>query len=252
MALLSSVILVSAGADVLRTTQLNRPFLDLCLGFNARGAPVRLSLPREPAPQYLGVREPVGALGSNSYDIAQTLLYECERIHAQGLFADFENALPGIPALCSALDEVFHQKGYPLFVPVSRAQDCRYAVLTLETAISGGSLTGLMQQAMQSYGKARVAALLHPVCADFCLPSGSPEGNPLTVPERLALQEQYHAQVFFSRELCAKYFTYMDAQQRGHFVLFDDDATIENKFICLARTGVPYLFALFPDVAHLL
>ena len=79
-----------------------------------------------------------------------------------------------------------------------------------------------------------------------------PDGMTLTPEAREALRERTHAQVFFSKELCAKYFTYMDEETRGHFVLFDDESTLEEKAMLLTRLGVHRLFALWPDVRHIL
>ena len=63
---------------------------------------------------------------------------------------------------------------------------------------------------------------------------------------------QTGAQPFFSRELCAKYFTYMNADGQAHFVLYDDDSTLAAKLAQLAGCGVQNVFALFPDAAGLL
>lgn len=41
--------------------------------------------------------------------------------------------------------------------------------------------------------------------------------------------EQLHPSVFFSHELCARYFTYMSRESGAHFVLFDDRDTLRKK-----------------------
>ena len=76
---------------------------------------------------------------------------------------------------------------------------------------------------------------------------------------RLPERENAHAgrartgsQTFFSRELCAKYFTYTDSENRAHFVLYDDPSTLEAKLAQLAGCGVQTVFALFPDAEMLL
>ena len=110
----------------------------------------------------------------------------------------------------------------------------------------------MIEGLQQRHGADRIAALLRPVSADFSLPSASPDGMTLTPEAREALRERTHAQVFFSKELCAKYFTYMDEETRGHFVLFDDESTLEEKAMLLTQLGVRRLFALWPDVRHIL
>ena len=254
MELLSSVILTCAGADTARASGCGHAVLDLCLGLNEQGSPIRFSLPPPlQKPRFLGLRDVGHAADSaNPAQVADALVYECSHSGAQGLFADLETDGRGVRQLASALDAAFFHAKLLLFFPAARAREAQHAVLTYETAVSGGSLRGLFQQAITEYGKDRVAALLRPVCADFQLPSSTAEGSPLTQEARRALQQARQAQAFFSHELCAKYFTYMDEEKQGHFVLFDDDSTIENKLSCLSRAEVPYLFALYPEVAHLL
>ena len=102
------------------------------------------------------------------------------------------------------------------------------------------------------YSAARIAAFLQPVSQDFTLPSPTPNGISLSAAARAALLAQTGAQPFFSRELCAKYFTYMNADGQAHFVLYDDDSTLAAKLAQLAGCGVQNVFALFPDAAGLL
>ena len=93
---------------------------------------------------------------------------------------------------------------------------------------------------------------MQPVSQDFTLPSTTPNGKTLTKTERETLLAHTGAQAFFSRELCAKYFTYTDTDGRAHFVLFDDASTLEAKLAQLTGCGVQTVFALFPDAAELL
>ncbi len=252
MALPSSVILVCAGADVGRAAASGHPLLDLCLGITARGALSRL---RQSVVDdcYLGLRDfPANTPSVNPALFIKDLLYVWSGTNARGVFADFENSSAACRALCTALDEALYEQGVPFFVPAARAPDTKYAVLTVETAVSGGSLAEMIQSLQQRHGAHRIAALLRPVSADFSLPSASPDGMTLSHEAREALRERTQAQVFFSKELCAKYFTYMDEETRGHFVLFDDESTLEEKAALLTRLGVRHLFALWPDVRHIL
>ena len=93
---------------------------------------------------------------------------------------------------------------------------------------------------------------VQPVSQDFTLPAASPNGKTLTPTERENLLARTGSQTFFSRELCAKYFTYTDSDGRAHFVLYDDASTLEAKLAQLAGCGVQTVFALFPDAAGLL
>lgn len=253
MALPSSVILVCAGADIGRAAGHGHPLLDLCFGVTARGALGRLQWSAVEADNYIGIRDcPAGLADINAAAFAADLVYEIKKLNARGVFADFENSSDASRALCAALDDALWNEGLPLFVPAVRGDDTQHAILTVETAVSGGSLRGMIEELQKKYGADRIAALLRPVSADFSLPSASPDGMSLAPDERAALRERTQAQVFFSKELCAKYFTYMDADSHGHFVLFDDETTLEEKVGQLTGLGVPYLFALYPDVRSML
>lgn len=253
MALPSSVILVCAGADIGRAAGCGHPLLDLCLGVTARGSLGRLQFSAAPADNYIGIRDfPTGLSTVNEKLFIEDLLYAARQMHARGVFADFENNSIACRRLCAAMDEALYAEKLPFFVPAVRGEDTKHAYLTVETAVSGGSLSGMIADLQQKHGKHRIAALLRPVSADFSLPSASPDGMILTPEARSALRERTNAQVFFSKELCAKYFTYMDEDTRGHFVLFDDESTIEEKIEQLSKLHIRHLFALYPDVKSML
>lgn len=251
MALSASVILVCVGADTIRASAHGHPLLDLCYTVDTHGTLTRVKIARAQNVQFVGLRDLIDVPIPTEHLISQ-LLYELKRLKARGLFADLENNAPEARLFCTALDQALHTQGIPLFVPISRADDTQHAILTVETAISGGSLTERMEQLQQQYGKDRIAALLRPVSADFTLPATSPDGVSLTQEARERLRAQHDAQVFFSKELCAKYFTYMDEDAHGHFVLFDDASTLEDKMRQLSHQGIRYFFALYPDISNLL
>ena len=154
--------------------------------------------------------------------------------------------------LLAAFDEALYDADIPLYVPLECGRTLSHAILTVSTAISGGSLTEYISSLQGIYSAARIAAFLQPVSQDFTLPSPTPNGISLSAAARAALLAQTGAQPFFSRELCAKYFTYMNADGQAHFVLYDDDSTLAAKLAQLAGCGVQNVFALFPDAAGLL
>ena len=166
--------------------------------------------------------------------------------------ADFEHDTPLNRRLLAAFDEALYDADIPLYVPLECGRTLSHAILTVSTAISGGSLTEYISSLQGIYSAARIAAFLQPVSQDFTLPSPTPNGISLSSAARAALLAQTGAQPFFSRELCAKYFTYMNADGQAHFVLYDDDSTLAAKLAQLAGCGVQNVFALFPDAAGLL
>ena len=68
-------------------------------------------------------------------------------------------------------------------------------------------------------------------------------------------QEQLHRlmaerspSIFFSRELCARYFTYMSRDSGAHFVLFDDDQTLVKKVEVARSVGISTVLGAWADL----
>lgn len=248
-----NLILVCAGRDAAYAAKHGIPVLHLCLGITADGALQRLQLSTAPTHCLLGLCDLPHSLSTcNTERLAADLVYEAKRTGAPGVFADFEHDTPCGRSLLSAFDRALHEAEIPFYVPLSAGRALTHAILTVPTAISGGSLTDHFSSLQGIYGAARVAAFLQPVSQNFSVPSSSPNGKVLTTEEREALLAHTGSQTFFSRELCAKYFTYTDDDGHAHFVLFDDASTLEAKLAHLSGCGVQTVFALFPDAAALL
>jgi hypothetical protein len=115
--------------------------------------------------------------------------------------------------------------------------------ILIGSAVSGGSLRELLEEAASACGTERLVLGLERIAMDFPLPCPSGIGTPLTRAELESLRRG--AAVFFSEPLCAKYFVC----RRGgkpHFILFDDDETLRRKQ-ALARTlGIGDCFLLYP------
>lgn len=244
------MILVCAGADSKRAQASGLPVLHLGLGLRPDGSLYRLMLSATQNPGcYLGVCD----RGMTRFcpAVCDQLLTEAERVGAAGLVVDCERSTPPIQALMQALDEVCSHKGVPLFVPLSQAKVVSRASLIVDTALSGGSLWERFGALVEQY-PGRITADLRPISRDFLLPAPDSDGVPLEPQAREALRRRAGSQAFFSRELCARYFTYMDEAGNGHFVLFDDDDTLREKCGCLESLGVAPIFARYPDVCALL
>ena len=74
-------------------------------------------------------------------------------------------------------------------------------------------------------------------------------GQPLTREELAQKRRQMNPSVFFSGELCARYFTYMNREGGAHFVLFDDGDTLRRKMEVARRAGIHTFLAAWPEVA---
>ena len=61
--------------------------------------------------------------------------------------------------------------------------------------------------------------------------------------------EQLHPSVFFSHELCARYFTYMSRESGAHFVLYDDPSTLAKKLQVARSLDIRTVLAAWPEIA---
>jgi hypothetical protein len=85
---------------------------------------------------------------------------------------------------------------------------------------------------------------------DFPLPCPDGSGQPLDRAAFAALRRRHPSPVFFSPELCARYFTYSDGES-AHFVLFDDARTLRRKLRLAREAGIDDAFFMYPEVADL-
>lgn len=250
--MIQDLFIAAAGADARRVRESGRPCLSLCCGIGQNGRLSWRELPPSMKGDCLGICSlnyqdwPVDAEG-----IAADVLFEVERRGCAGVLADFETPSSGILAMVKALDTSLSAHNIPFFIPPALGMETQNAYVVIDTALSGGSLSELIEENQKKFGENRIAAQLLQVSNDFTLPSLNTDGVPISKEERENLLNGYHASVFYSRELCAKYFTYMDEKGQGHFVLFDDNTTLEKKLSMLENLGIQYKFMLYPDAEAL-
>ena len=63
------------------------------------------------------------------------------------------------------------------------------------------------------------------------------------------LMKRLSPAVFFSGDLCARYFTYMSRDNGAHFVLFDDGDTLRRKVEVARQLGVHTFLAPWAEAA---
>ena len=63
------------------------------------------------------------------------------------------------------------------------------------------------------------------------------------------LMEREHPAVFFSQDLCARYFTYMSRENGAHFVLFDDGDTLRRKLDVARQLNIHTFLAPWAEVS---
>ena len=170
--------------------------------------------------------------------LCQEIMRECQARGFSGAIMDFENSLPPMEQTASQLDEQFSRRGWSLYVTEGYAPSAPHARVMIPSALSGGSLQRRLEEALERFGESRTALALEKVAEDFFLPSPTGSGQPLTEQELEALKQRLSPSIFFSGDLCARYFTYMSRENGAHFVLFDDSDTLRRKVEVGRKLGV--------------
>lgn len=152
-------------------------------------------------------------------------------------------------AAMTALESLCRRYVRTLYVPERCGGQMPDARVVVSTALSGGTLRRRLEEVCRRFGPRRIALDLACVRADFSLPAPYGDGTALTTRQLAALREQ--RPVFFSPELCARYFTYGQGGMT-HFVLFDDADTLRRKMALAAELGIQTGFLTLPEAAEAL
>lgn len=177
---------------------------------------------------------------------------ECGNRGYGGVLADFEQPeTPDRAAFLTALSRVLARNGKWLFVPENYGPQITQASVLICTALSGGNLRQRLEESIRRFGRGRVALDLQRLRMSFPLPCPSGEGEPLSGQELTALLEKKQQSVFYSSDLCAKYFTDTDSSG-SRFVLFDDADTLRRKLHLGQELGIAATFLMYPEVEDLL
>ena len=182
--------------------------------------------------------------------LAAAALRECGRRGYGGVLLDFEQPpAPDRLAFAQALAKRLAPR--PLYVPEGYAS-VPGAVSLVCTALSGGSFVQYLRETAAARGGPGTLALdVQRLRMDFPLPARSGEGSPLSQQEFQALMDRESPAVFFSQDLCARYFTYT-RDGETHFVLFDDAETLQQKLRAGSAMGFSAAFLMYPEVRDLL
>ena len=181
-------------------------------------------------------------------DLRDAVLRECGRRGYAGALLDFEEPpRRDRTAFVTALAPALSASRRTLYLPESYASAAPGAVVLLCTAVSGSFSQYLQEAVAQAGGAGRLALDVQRLRMDFRLPARSGEGEPLTGEALAELMERESPAVFFSQDLCARYFTY-SRDGEAHFVLFDDADTLNQKLRLGAGMGFHAAFLMWPEV----
>ena len=184
--------------------------------------------------------------------LCQEVWRECVSRGFSGAAADFEQPVSeDRAAFLLSLSRLFARGGRQLYVPEAYGPKLPLARVLICTALSGGNLRQRLVEAADRFGPGRLALDLQRLRMDFPLPCPSGVGRPLTKEALEALMAEKHPAVFYSADLCARYFTCLQ-ERESHFILFDDGETIARKIQLGSALGIPAGFLLYPESEDLL
>ena len=182
----------------------------------------------------------------------QEVVRECAARGFGGVICAFDRKLPLLSAVVEQLGPMLVRQGRSFYVSEPYGRCTATGRVLIPTALSGGALRQRLGEAAERYGAGRVALAVERTAADFFLPSPDGQGRPLTREELKARLEERSPSVFFSDELCARYFTYMNRQSGAHFVLFDDAGSIRKKLRLAEVLGIDRALLCWPEVSDLM
>ena len=180
----------------------------------------------------------------------QEVIRECVARGFTGIVCDFEGGcLPPLEQIVLELGNQCFRRTWTLIVPEAYGHCSQHTKVMISSALSGGSLFQRLQEAQERFGRDRVVLAVQRVAEDFFLPSPTGGGVPLSQESLQQLIEEKSPSIFFSNELCARYFTYMSPETGAHFVLFDDGSTLKKKIEGAHGLGIHTVLAAWPEVA---
>lgn len=180
------------------------------------------------------------------------ILALCGKRGFLGVILDLETPpTPYLARFIRGLDQGLAKARKGLFLPEAYSAYSQRAFLYLSSAISGGSLEARLKEAAETYGPQRLTLSLHRTCRDFFLPSPDGQGRAMTREELRRRMDRLEPRVFYSPQLCARYFTYMSRETGAHFVLFDDGKTLRKKQELALSLGIQRFFWVYPEVEDL-
>ena len=234
----SQIILVSSASQSAAAAQTGLPLLRFGLALDANGILQRTAAHTRRANDILCLSD-FGVSAPISCDTVARLVQEAA--HYGGLFADIDRSSVHLNNFLKALDTACLAANLPLFVPYAQITCAPHAFAVVPGAASGGSLREELELGMQRQN-GKLAVSFQAIRRRFMLPSADPNGEELTQGELTAALQKSGAHSFFSQELCANYFTYMDGDS-GVFILYDTDESLQMRLQLMRDIGAPYIFA---------
>lgn len=189
--------------------------------------------------QIMGIESMTGAVEGDVEYFCKQVMGQVERYGYGGVSCLFPYDGKGaVISVVQQLEKECRGKGLDFLVPEEFGDVVQWGKIFISTALSGGTLEGRFKTAMETYGARRVVMDIECMGEDFLLPAPRGCGEAVTREEIRQRIQREQANVFFSQELCARYFTYQNRENSLRFVLFDDEGTVREKIANSKRWGL--------------
>lgn len=249
----SQFILVSAPDQMRAAATHGLPLAHMAYRLGSGPHLFRASFPTAPRGGLMMIGEDRFDGQGDAMIFCREVLRECQLKHFSGVVFDPESSpTPTLSRIIAGLGEQLSRRGLSYYLPEAYSNYSKTARIMIPSAISGGSLQERLTQAIDRHGAARITLCLDRSAEDFYLPAPHGTGHPLTRDELRRRIETVAPSVFYSKELCAHYFTYMSRDSGAHFILFDDVNSIHKKISLGEQLGIRSFFFFHQQMEDLL
>ena len=224
-----------------------RRFVHVAYRVGERSELLRQSRPLQTHGDLMSVSDSGAGTVERPETLCGAVVRECLRRGYRGVALDFEaEPRDDLRAFAGMLETRLRENRRTLYVPAAYIDAAPDAVELVCTAVSGGNFQEYLSEILHRRGGGnRVALDVQRLRMDFQLPAPTGEGVPMDADAFEALRAG--KAVYFSPDLCARYFT-CTRDGQAHFVLFDDADTIKHKLRIGAAYGIETAFLQWPEV----
>ena len=234
-------------ADFVEAVGQGRRFVHVAYRVGGQSELLRQAPPLQTHGDFMSVSDRDAGIVERPEALCGAVARECARRGYRGVVLDFEaEPRDDLRAFAALLETRLRESRRALYVPGTYADAAPDAVELVCTAVSGGNFQEYLSEILRRRGGGkRVALDVQRLRMDFKLPAPTGEGVPM---EADAFEELRAGKaVYFSPDLCARYFT-CTRNGQAHFVLFDDADTIKHKLRIGAAYGIETAFLQWPEV----
>lgn len=179
--------------------------------------------------------------GFDGENFAYRVSAECVLRGFDGVYADVGDAFLHTGTLTALENRIIQRRGR-LYLCENAARGLSSARIVISSCVTGGSFARYLADKIYEYGAGRIALGINRMITDFTLPASDALGMNISEETLGRLLSQSGASVYFSNELCANYFTYVDKNGTPHFTLFEDRRSLLEKMRIARDSGIEEAF----------